>query len=245
MKKKLKDFIIYIRILLFRFIAVRRAKKIMYGEKILIVAPHPDDEVIGCSGLIQRMKKEGKEIFIVILSGGEASHCSCCEIDKDRLINARYELTLQAAQLLKLPIDRIYRLSYPDGKISKEHSETERFRSIINSICPDTVVIPHWSEGCVDHRHTHEITRFLLKDELEIELYAYCVWFWYYYNIWNISWKNMRLLNMSTDEYQTKLQAINIYITPKAPCGKPYSGVLPKMLLKAGCWNRELFFRIK
>jgi hypothetical protein len=50
---------------------------------------------------------------------------------------------------------------------------------------------------------------------------------------------------MSRAQHQRKLQAVDDYVTPLAPCGKPWSGVLPKPFLKAAKWNKELYFKIK
>ncbi|WP_240051127.1 PIG-L deacetylase family protein, partial [Bacteroides salyersiae] len=46
-------------------------------ESLLIIAPHPDDEVIGCAGLIQRSLNKGNNVYVIILTGGEASHNGC------------------------------------------------------------------------------------------------------------------------------------------------------------------------
>ena len=45
----------------------------MINEKILIVAAHPDDEVLGCGGTISRLANEGKEVYIAILGEGMTS----------------------------------------------------------------------------------------------------------------------------------------------------------------------------
>jgi len=39
-------------------------------QKLLVIAPHPDDEVIGCAGLIQRVKKEGGQVYVLFLTNG-------------------------------------------------------------------------------------------------------------------------------------------------------------------------------
>ena len=35
------------------------------------------------------------------------------------------------------------------------------------------------------------------------------------------------------------------YILPQAPCGMPWSGVLPEMFVKANRWNKELYFEVR
>ena len=78
----------------------------------------------------------------------------------------------------------------------------------------------------------------------DIRLYEYCVWCCYY-NTWKIDWKNSQLLNMTKEEHLRKIEAIDKYIYPKAPCGKPWSGGLPNVFIEANYWNKELYFKQK
>ena len=39
-------------------------------ERLLIIAPHADDEILGCFGLINTIKKNGGEVFLQVLSMG-------------------------------------------------------------------------------------------------------------------------------------------------------------------------------
>ena len=67
-----------------------------------------------------------------------------------------------------------------------------------------------------------------------------------YYNVWrDLDWKNAAQLCMTPAEHRIKLDAMDAYIRPLAPCGKPWSGVLPKVFVKANKWNRELYFSLK
>lgn len=43
-------------------------------ESLLIIAPHPDDEVIGCAGLIQRSLNKGNNVYVIILTKPEKHH---------------------------------------------------------------------------------------------------------------------------------------------------------------------------
>ncbi len=82
-----------------------------------------------------------------------------------------------------------------------------------------------------------------MKDK-EVSIYEYCVWMWYY-NIWRLDDKNAYILSMPLAMHQRKKEAVKQYVTPLAPCGKPWSGVLPKPFLKAARWKKELYFKVK
>ena len=93
-----KDVIRLLRIGIIRMMASVRSDifTILSGSKVLIVAPHPDDEIIGCAGLMQSLLKAGKEVHIVILTGGEGSHKGCCSKSNSELIEARRDLAAKA-----------------------------------------------------------------------------------------------------------------------------------------------------
>lgn len=240
----IKDIVRIIRILLIRFVScVRASENKLTTNKILILAPHPDDEVFGCSGLIKQQIFVGKKIYIIFMTKGESSHKGCCNIEQNELISKRAKLTDNALKLLNVSKDNIYRLSYPDGALCYESAETEKLKDLIISIKPDAIFVPHSGEGWNDHIKTQNIAGELIKDK-NIELYAYCVWFWYY-NVWNIDWKKAFVIKMNKEQHKLKNQAIDEYIKPLAACGKPYSGVLPKVFVWANRWKKELYFKIK
>lgn len=239
----IKDFIRRIRVLLLR-VLFRNFTELNISDKILIVAPHPDDEVLGCSGLIQRLLSEGKQVDVVILSGGGKSHAGCCEIDESTLIGSRRNLSRKAAKILGLPLENLHFLDYPDGSIVFDCSETERMKKLIDTLLPESIFVPHKGEGWSDHLEAGQIVRKLAGETSGVSFYEYCVWFWYY-NVWNIDRKKAFVLTMSKEELSHKNEAINAYIQPKAPCGKPFSGVLPPVFVWANRWRKELYFRIK
>ena len=240
----IKDVIRLLRIKIIHMIALLKSNIFMDLSKVLIVAPHPDDEIIGCSGLMQSLLKTGKEVFVVILTGGEGSHCGCCSISTSDLIKARRELAVKANMQVGISKDNLYFLHYQDGNIHYEYQDTEKLASLIKKVRPDSIFVPHRGEGWNDHLQARNIIQKLIENNSDIRLYEYCVWFWYY-NTWSIDWKNAFILSMTTVEHTLKNQVIDTYILPKAPCGKPWSGVLPKIFIKAVRWNKELYFRIK
>jgi LmbE family N-acetylglucosaminyl deacetylase len=241
----LKDLYRYLRIFILRlFTLIYSEKKWSLPQTILIIAPHPDDEVLGCAGLIQKLITAGKEVHVIILSGGEASHNGCCPIDKQTLINERRQLSIKAAKLLNLSKEHLHFLNYPDGDIKFENPETIQLKELIHTIQPNAIFVPHDKEGWSDHIEAQNIIRKLISEETSTELYEYCVWFWYY-NSWNIDWKNGYLIKMNSAEHQLKNKAINAYIYPKASCGKPWSGDLPRVFVKANRWNKELYFKLR
>ena len=237
----MKNFIRRLRVLLFR-VLFQNSSELVMPDKVLIVAPHPDDEVLGCSGLIQRLLSEGKQVDVVILSGGGKSHAGCCNIDESILIESRRNLSRKAVKILGLPLENLHFMDYPDGSIAFDSSETDRLKKLIEMLQPKVIFVPHKGEGWSDHLEAGRIVRKLVGETSGVSLYEYCVWFWYY-NVWNIDRKNAYVLKMTEEELSRKNEAIDAYIKPKAPCGKPWSGVLPPVFVWANRWRKELYFR--
>ena len=235
----LKSILRYLRLYILHLL-YRSRPRLSLTDKTVIIAPHPDDEVIGCAGLIQALVERGAPPHVIILTGGECSHVICCSLDKNEIVESRHQLTLKATATLGLPVSHIHCLHYPDGGVALEHPETEKLQALLSELVPQSVFVPHCGENWSDHLQAAEITKHLLKGQ-DVSIYEYCVWMWYY-NVWCLDYRYARVLPMSRTNHQRKLQAIDEYVTPLAPCGKPWSGVLPKPFLKAARWSRELYF---
>lgn len=244
MLAKVKEQIRKIRIKNIRLRTSLSADQLQISSKNIIIAPHPDDEILGCAGLIQRILLKGKNVYIVFLTGGEGSHNECCNINSLELIQARRGLAIAINRKLGVPIENLFFLDYPDGKINYKYQETNKLKQIIKKIHPNSIFIPHTKEGWSDHLQAGNIIRKLIKNNNDIQLYEYCVWFWYY-NTWRLDWKSTFLLSLTKTEHAKKNEAIDVYISTKAPCGKPWSGVLPKLFVYANRWKKELFFKTK
>lgn len=220
------------------------------SQRIVIVAPHPDDEAIGCGGLIARLSDLGFPPHVIILSGGEGSHRGCCNMDETTIALHRRKLTDDAARILGLPDENIHRLGFVDGKIignvndssiSVHNHNIEELQMLLEKLNPTVVFVPHHGEGWPDHVNVKGL---IDETRCKAEMVEYCVWMWYY-NVWRLDWRNAWILHLSTGEHHRKLKAIDAYTSPTAPCGKPWSGVLPKVFLKAAKWNRELYFEVR
>ena len=165
--------------------------------KTVIIAPHPDDEVIGCAGLIQALVERGVPPHVIILTGGEGSHRGCCDTPDSHIIAARQQLTTKAMETLGLPESHIHHLKYPDGGIDFAHSETENLKALLVQLSPKALFLPHWGEGWSDHTKVAGIVKELTK-QLTADIYEYCVWMWYY-NVWKLDYRNARILKMSAN----------------------------------------------
>lgn len=127
------------------------------SKKILVIAAHPDDEVLGCGATIARHTKIGDEVHVVILAEGVTSR------DESRDLKSRKsdlsELSKAAHSANKiLGVKSLTLHDFPDNRMdSLDRLEVikvvERF---IDKYRPETVYTHHAGDVNVDHRIIHE-----------------------------------------------------------------------------------------
>jgi LmbE family N-acetylglucosaminyl deacetylase len=118
---------------------------------LLIVSPHPDDEVLGAGGLIHTWKILGRSVTVVSLTDGEAAYPQY-----RRLGQIRREELKEALQVLSEHPVLVVRLGIPDGRVADYGS---KLRSAVFSLLdPDTtVLVPYEQDGHPDHDAVYRV----------------------------------------------------------------------------------------
>lgn len=238
----------YIQVVLLRIFAKCLSKKmdISKMDRVLIISPHPDDEVFACGGLMQSLIQSDRHVDLIILSRGEAVHKYCCPGDEEHIGIYRAKLSNEANAVIGISFNHIHRMEFPDGdfaSVKKNVDFLSALSSLIKKIAPTEVFIPHPYENSPDHMVATEILESVMKN-FAIDIYYYCVWTWYHmpiYKILKLKYKNARLLRVANRDAKDK--AIDVYINNQAKCGVSYSGNLPKPFIYAFRWKYELFFK--
>lgn len=148
-------------------------------QSALVIAPHPDDETIGCGGLIIKKRAIGAEVRIAFVTDGGASHSSDL-IDPKRLIAIRREEACEAAGRLGVGRGQLHFLGYPDGRVAQFRTElVADILTLLKRHEPHTVVIPHAKEPPPDH---HRTSAYVLEAVAmwgrQICICEYPVWYW-------------------------------------------------------------------
>ena len=118
----------------------------LLGEKLLVLAPHPDDEVIGCGGLIALHVAEKRPVKVVILTDGAAADPA----GEQELVRRRREETLAGLAILG-EVETVF-CEFSDRSL-EEHEEALReiLRHQIVSFRPDLIACPSPIEIHPDH----------------------------------------------------------------------------------------------
>jgi LmbE family N-acetylglucosaminyl deacetylase len=119
---------------------------------IMVVSPHPDDEVFGAGGLIRSAAHAGHEVTILSVTDGEAAYPDWPGLDRIRrreLDNALSVLTPQAVST--------HHLGIPDGQVAR--SRAELLDAIDRRLSRDDTVLvaPYERDGHPDHDATGEV----------------------------------------------------------------------------------------
>jgi LmbE family N-acetylglucosaminyl deacetylase/GT2 family glycosyltransferase len=116
------------------------------GERLLVLAPHPDDEVIGCGGLIALHLSDRRPVRVVIATdGAEATGSSG---DRGTYIVTREEESRRGLELLGGATEIDF-LRFPDRQL--DDSVAEKIREHLLSFRPDLVCVPSPIEIHPDH----------------------------------------------------------------------------------------------
>lgn len=119
------------------------------GLKVLVFAPHPDDEVIGCGGSIIKHLQQGNEVFVVFV--GDTTGIDCNFLKPEEYSRQRKIEIKKAISLLGLKEDNIIILQEDPWHYNEERLRIE-FLDIVRKTKPHVCYIPHLHDGHVDHQ---------------------------------------------------------------------------------------------
>lgn len=122
---------------------------------ILVVAAHPDDEVLGCGGAIARWVREGRLVHALLLADGETSRATENAAVDPELLKQRQQATRQAASILGCEVET---LSLPDNRMDGLEllDVVKPIEAAIGRLQPGAVLTHHAGDVNIDHRIAHE-----------------------------------------------------------------------------------------
>lgn len=146
-------------------------------EKILIVAAHPDDEILGCGGTVARLVSEGFEAYSLILGEGVTSR------DDKRNVEVRKDDLNQLEKHIKsandaIGIKDIFIEKFPDNRFDSVPllDIVKVVEAVKNEIKPNIIFTHYEGDLNIDHKITNKAVLTAtrpLPDETVKELYAF------------------------------------------------------------------------
>lgn len=125
-------------------------------KKVLIIAPHADDEVIGCGATIDFLINNKVQVIVVIVTKESSkSIAKSYNIDLNQRINESYK----AKDILSY--NELIYFNIPELELDKngvlQNYLVDEFDTLINNVKPDTIFIPNALELHPDHRITGKL----------------------------------------------------------------------------------------
>ena len=126
-------------------------------NQILVIAPHMDDEVLGCGGTIRRHVLAGDVVSVCIVANRAYDH-----LYNPELINKEKEACRQAQNMLGY--QNLTFLDLPDEKLDISQIEIIiPLEEIVTSVNPDIVYLPHRGDINQDHRAVFDAVRVVCR----------------------------------------------------------------------------------
>lgn len=154
--------------------------KIPEVKKVLIFAPHPDDDVFGMGGTIAHLLDNRCKIKVIYLTDGSKGTIS--GIRDKRLVAIRKKETEKALKILGVKDYTFW--GYADGNLPANKSTLKATETLIETFSPDIICLPSIFDDHADHRQTNEIVTKVLESQnnLDLEVWGYEVWTSGFYN---------------------------------------------------------------
>ena len=183
--------------------------------RVLVIAPHPDDEIIGVGGTIAKRAKAGDEVYVCVVTKGpkvlfpeklvEQTRRECRESDAKLGVKETIFLDFPAVMLETVP-----RYEF-NGKIA----------ALVQKINPDEVYIPHRGDMQIDHQMVVDAAMVAVRPRgknYPKRVYAYETLSETGWNIPNtVNEFIPTVYEDISDYFDTKLEAMSVFESQLAP----------------------------
>jgi LmbE family N-acetylglucosaminyl deacetylase len=191
--------------------------------RLVVVSPHPDDEVLACGGLMRQWALAGHPVTVVSVTDGEKAYPGWEGLDLIR----RRELKAGLRVLVSTHVS-VRRIGIPDGAVGEHFN---RLRNAIENILDPlaTLVAPYEHDGHPDHDATGRVCR-AIAQALNISWVRYPVWSWHRCKPSALADLNWGRYPLNMDTQRAKARAVQCFASQINPgVGRP---ILPANVLR-------------
>lgn len=121
--------------------------------KILVIAPHPDDEILGCGGVMAKHIAHGDEVYVCIVTSSRVEKYRNMHTDYARKVNAF------------IGVKDIFFFNYPTVELISVNNRdfTNSFNELVKNIQPEIVYIPFYGDMHTDHKMVSDAAMVALR----------------------------------------------------------------------------------
>lgn len=210
--------------------------------RLVVVAAHPDDEILSCGGLIATHVAQGGRVLIVAVTDGEASHDGSPSFNREDLAYVRRNERWLGLRLLGLSQPRVLALGLDDGHVQQQG--TLLLERLMTLLQPDDVVVSTWeNDGHPDHDTTGEMARRACTT-IGCAYLGAPVWMWHWATPGDdrVPWPRLRGLPLSAADGLHKQAALAAHRSQLSPRNLDLGAVLGHAIVERAAWRTEYFF---
>ncbi|MFI1808259.1 PIG-L deacetylase family protein [Streptomyces californicus] len=213
--------------------------------RVVVVAAHPDDEVLGFGGALALLAASGTEVTVVAVTDGEGSHPDSDLVTAPELVRLRTAETRAALAELGAADATVVRLRVPDTRVEAHEDEVAaRIASVAEGA--DLLVAPWTGDVHGDHEAAgRAAVRAAASAGIPCWLYPVWMWHWAEPGDPRVPWRSAAVVRLSPTALERKTAAVGRFVTQIAPLG-PGPGnaaILPPHELAHHLRDREVVFR--
>lgn len=216
------------------------------NDALLIVAPHADDETLGCGGLIAAQVSRGAPVHVVFVSDSAAAGWSMAA-ERPARAQQRQAEALAALAALGVPPGQVLFLHAPDGELDRLDLATHRrtvdtLASALNRVRPNHLFLPMLNEGSTEHDGAHWIALEALRcTSLAPHVWEYPIWAWWnpFRLVAQLSRHEENFSHDATSWIGSRERALNCHSSQISGSTEQ----LPVVLTDLASTSHEVFFR--
>ncbi len=169
------------------------------GARAVIVAPHPDDEVLGSGGLLQHLLALGRPVLLIAVTDGTASHPGSRRWPVERLTAERPQESAEALRRLGAEAGQVQwlRVGLADSQVPAAQTRLQAF--LHAHLHADDVVFATWSEdGHCDHEAVGRASR-AAAEAVGACVHELPIWTWHWARPQDprVPWQRARKISLS------------------------------------------------
>lgn len=245
---------LFLNTLLHRWLIYYASQPIDISQKsVMVVAPHQDDEVLGCGGLIASKQEQNIPVQVVFITDGAASHSFHPQFQAGEIVPIRKEEALKALSILGIKPSQIHFLDKPDGQLqflnSVEHQQTiKQLAQLLQIFQPQEVYVTHRHDRSQDHEATYKLVQeAIMLSGIKADVLQYAVWmFCNFLTDGNVQLEDLAgAYRLSIHHVQhKKIKAIEAYRSQYLPIDTESGAILSRNFLKEFFLPYEIFFKL-
>lgn len=184
-------------------------------SRILIFAPHPDDEILGCGGTMIKHIESGDDVYVCIVTKG------CLPLFSPESVEKVRNEAKKCHDIIG--VKKTFLLDFPAAMMEKveRYELNGKILDVIREVQPDMVFIPHWGDMQKDHQMVAEACMVALRPKYEPKvrsIYSYETMSETAWNAPNV--QNDFIPNVFVDisgTLEKKKAALNVFETQVSP----------------------------